>query len=185
MTGRLAALVLPLAAGLLLALPGRGEPAKAVPSWMTIEAAARLVRLDIVAGFNANNGALNFNGYFTGDMTVVVPVGWTVEIDFRNNDAMLPHSLLVTRPYATNQFPDKAGIDEVAIPRAYTDNPEAGIPAPKTDRLSFLAKDPGEYDLLCGAPAHAEGGMWTRLKIDPGAKAPYIVVAPGAEPGRR
>jgi hypothetical protein len=46
---------------------------KLVPSWMKIQAPARLVRLDIVAGWNANNGALNYNGYFSGDMTVVVP----------------------------------------------------------------------------------------------------------------
>lgn len=183
MSGRLLALAA-FAALLLLAPAGRADDAKLTPSWMKIDGAAKLVRLDIVAGFNANNGALNYNGYFTGDMTVTVPVGWTVEVNFRNNDAMLPHSLVVTKPFAHDHFPPVAGINDVAIPRAYTDNPDQGIPAPRTDQLRFAAQEPGEYYFLCGAPGHAQGGMWTRFKIDATATAPYVTVAPGADPGR-
>lgn len=174
-----------LAASLLAAPVARADDARLVPSWMKPNAAAKLVTLDIVAGFNANNGALNFNGYYTGDMTVVVPVGWTVEIDFRNHDAMLPHSLLVTRPFAKDHFPGLAGINEVAIPRAYTNNPEEGIPSPKGDTLRFVAKTAGEYYFFCGAPGHGQAGMWTRFKVDGGADTPYVVLSQGADPGRR
>ncbi len=184
MSGRLAALAAIAASLLLLAPAGLAEDQRPTPSWMKANAAGKLVTLNIVAGFNANNGALNFDGYFTGDMTVVVPVGWTVEIDFKNQDAMLPHSLLVTKPYAPDHFPDQAGVNEVAIPRAYTDNPEAGIPSPKKDTVRFLAKEAGDFLFLCGVPGHAQGGMWTKLKIDPAATAPYVMIAPGAEPGR-
>ena len=149
-----------------------------IPFWIASNA------LDVVAGFNANNGALNFNGYFTGDMTVVVPVGWSVEIDFKNNDAMLPHSLLVTKPYPPDHVPDVAGADQVAIPRAYTDNPDQGIPSPKTDKVNFTVKAAGEYDFFCGAPGHGQGGMWTRFVVDAAATAPYVTIAAGAEPGR-
>jgi sulfocyanin len=184
MLGR--ALAAAMVAALLLVAPAaRADDGRLVPSWMKTDAAAKLVTLDVVAGFNANNGALNFNGYFTGDMTVVVPVGWTVEIDFRNQDAMLPHSLLVTRPYAKDHFPDLAGVNEVAIPRAYTNNPEEGIPSPKSDTMRFVAKTAGEYYFFCGAPGHGQAGMWTRFKIDAGADAPYVVIAPGADRGRR
>ncbi|HZB90580.1 MAG TPA: sulfocyanin-like copper-binding protein [Stellaceae bacterium] len=178
-----------LGASALLALLSLAPPATAasdqqVPAWMKSDAAAKHVTLDVVAGFNANNGALNFNGYFTGDMTVVVPAGWTVDIHFRNNDAMLPHSLLVTKPFPANHFPDHAGVEDVAIPRAYSDNPDQGIPSPKTDTLTFAATTPGDYDFLCGVPGHAQAGMWTRLKVDPAAAAPYVTLASGAAPGR-
>ena len=55
------------------------------PDWMTIDAAKKSVSLDMVAGWNPNNGALNYNGYSGGEMTVVVPVGWTVKIAFTNH----------------------------------------------------------------------------------------------------
>jgi sulfocyanin len=154
------------------------------PSWLMADAGAKRTRIDIIAGYNANNGALNFNGYFTGDMTIVVPVGWTVEVEFKNNDAMLPHSLLVTKPYPRDHVPEIAGVNEVAIPRAYTNNPDQGIPAPKGDKVSFKAQAPGDYWFFCGAPGHGQGGMWTKFKIDAAASAPSVTIAQGAEAGR-
>jgi sulfocyanin len=183
MPGHLAAALAVLVSFLALAAPARAQ-AHLTPSWMKIDAAAKRVSLDIVAGFNANNGALNFNGYFTGDMTVVVPEGWTVDIHFKNNDAMLPHSLLLTKPYAKDHFPDQAGVNDVAIPRAYTDNPDQGIPSPRTDMVEFIARDPGPYYFLCGVPGHGQGGMWTRFTVDAAASAPYVTIAAGADPGR-
>ena len=169
---------------LLVAAPAPAQGDRLAPSWMKADAAAKHVSFDVIAGFNANNGALNFNGYYTGSMTVVVPVGWSVDIHFKNNDAMLPHSLLVTKPYPKNGFPEHAGVEAVAIPKAYTNNPDQGIPSPGTDSLSFVASAAGDYDFLCGAPGHAQAGMWTRFIVDAAATAPYVTVAAGAEPGR-
>jgi sulfocyanin len=184
MPGRLLALPAIVAAFLLLVAPGLTQSVHLTPSWMKVDAAAKHVTLDIVAGFNANNGALNYNGYYTGDMTLVVPVGWTVDIRFSNNDAMLPHSLLVTKPYAKDHFPEIAGADQVAISRAYTDNPDQGIPSPKTDKVNFAAKPAGDYYFFCGAPDHGLGGMWTKFTVDAAATRPYVTVASEAEPGR-
>jgi hypothetical protein len=176
---------LALGAGLVLALgPSSAAEAPLVPSWMKIEKGAHLVRLNIIAGWNANNGALNFNGYFAGNMTVVVPPAWTVDIAFKNTDAMLPHSLVVTKAFAPDEMPELAGLKQVAIPRAYTNNPEEGIPSPKTDNLRFITKDPGEFYFFCGAPVHGRGGMWTRLTVDPAAEAPYVILAGAGEEGR-
>jgi sulfocyanin len=170
----------------VLSLPGSGRAAeeKLTPSWFKVEKSARLVRLNIVAGWNANNGALNFNGYFSGDMTVVVPVAWAVEIAFKNNDAMLPHSLLVTKPFTKDDVPDKAGVAQVAIPRAYTNNPEEGIPSPKTDTVRFATKEAGNFYLFCGAPGHGHGGMWVKLTVDANADAPYVLIDKSGDPGR-
>jgi len=175
-----------LAAGfsILLGPTGRAEDRRVSPAWMQADAAAKEVTFSIIAGFNANNGALNFNGYFSGDATVVVPTGWTIAIAFQNNDAMLPHSLLVTKPYASGRFPDLAGVNAVAIPHAYTDNPEAGIPAPKKDTVRFVAEKPGEYYFLCGAPLHGKGGMWIKFEVDAAAAQPYVTIAQGVAPGR-
>jgi hypothetical protein len=73
--------------------PASSAGGSAAPSWEKVDPARKRVALDIVAAFNANNSGLNFNGYYRGDMTLAVPAGWTVDIDFRNNDAVLPHSL--------------------------------------------------------------------------------------------
>lgn len=183
MPGRLAAALAALALS-VAALAPAGAQNPPTPSWMKIDAPTKHVSLDIVAGFNANNGALNFNGYFTGDMTVMVPVGWTVDIHFKNNDAMLPHSLLVTKPFATDHFPDQAGVNDVAIPRAYTENPDQGLPSPKTDTVEFVTRDPGPFYFLCGVPGHGQAGMWVHLTVDAAASTPSVAVAPGAEPGR-
>lgn len=182
MPGRIAAALAVLA--LLLLPSARAQQTHLTPSWMKVDASAKRVSLNVVAGFNANNGALNFNGYFTGDLTIVVPVGWTVDIHFKNNDAMLPHSLLVTKSYAQGQFPEQAGVNAVAIPRAYTDNPDQGLPSPRTDTVEFVAQTPGHYDFLCGVPGHAQGGMWTGFIVDAAADAPYAIVATGADTGR-
>jgi sulfocyanin len=154
------------------------------PSWMKVDTAAKHVALDIVAGFNANNGALNFNGYFAGDMSVIVPIGWTVTIHFRNNDAMLPHSLVVTKAFTKGHFPDRAGVDQVAIPRAYTNNPDQGIPSPGGDTVTFKTEKPGNYYFLCGAAGHGQAGMWVNFKVDAAAAVPYVSVSPGAAAGR-
>ncbi len=164
------------------AAAGEAKPEKM--SWVTIDAANKKVTLDVTAGWNSNNSALNFNGYHDGDATIVIPVGWNADFNFGNNDAALPHSLVVTKAFAKGEFPAKAGRDQVAIPRAYTRNPDSGIAAGETDSFQFTAGAPGEYDLICGAPGHAQGGMWIRMSIRADAAEPGVIVAAGADPGR-
>src|ERR1700759_3607703 len=93
-------LISPSGIAALLAFAYPALAALQTPSWMKVNAQAKSVALDIVAGSNANNGALNFNGFYGGDMTVVIPQGWTVKVTFTNHDGMLPHSVLVTKAYA-------------------------------------------------------------------------------------
>lgn len=78
----------------------------------------KIVTADLVAGWNSENGALNFNGYYQGDMTLAVSVGWTVKVNFMNHDGILPHSMLVTKQYAKDDIPIEAGNDQVAISKA-------------------------------------------------------------------
>jgi uncharacterized cupredoxin-like copper-binding protein len=118
-------------------------------------------------------------------MTIVIPAGWTVNATVLNHDGMLPHSLLVTKPYPKDQIPPEAGENQVAINKAYTDNPVGGLAPNQKDSLSFKAPDQdGNYWLLCGVPGHGVQGMYVNLAIDTKATKPEIIVKDGAAQGR-
>jgi sulfocyanin len=155
------------------------------PSWMTIDAGAKQVQMDVVAGFNPNNNNWNFNGYYEGGLSVVVSEGWRVRIEFSNRDANYPHSLVVTEdPGNEDEFPEQAGREDVAIKRAYSKSPIEGIFGDDGDTVSFTAAPAGDYLLYCGVPAHGLSGMWVRFEISADAEQPYVTIADDAEAGR-
>lgn len=155
------------------------------PDWMKVDAAHKTVSLDVQAGWNPNNGALNFNGYYEGDMTIVVPSGWTVKTAVMNHDGMLPHSLLITKPYPRDGIPPEAGESQVAINKAYTDNPVGGLAPNQKDSFSFRApNEDGSYWLFCGVPGHGLQGMYVNLRVDTKVEAPEVIVKDGAASGR-
>ena len=171
---------------LLLASPAliRAEE-RVTPSWMTVEAGAKQVAMDVVAGFNANNSSWNFNGYYGGNATVVVPGGWDVRITLTNRDGDVPHSLVVIdEPASPDDLPLQAGREQVAIPRAYSKSPEQGISAGDEDVVAFKTKQAGDYLWFCGVPGHGQSGMWIYFEVAADADAPYLTVAEGAEAGR-
>jgi sulfocyanin len=155
-----------------------------VPSWMTFDAGAQKVTMDVVAGFNPNNSNWNFNGYYEGDMTVVVPQGWRVEITLTNRDGDVPHSLVVMVDPGPDNLPLQAGREQAAFARAYSKSPEQGISAGNQDKISFKADKAGEFLWFCGVPGHGQSGMWTRFVVEAGIEEPYVAIAAGAEAGR-
>ncbi|HTW29342.1 MAG TPA: sulfocyanin-like copper-binding protein [Acetobacteraceae bacterium] len=180
-SSRLRALI---ALGTLACVAPAGIAQAALPSWIHADPAHRIATIDMVAGWNPNNSALNFNGYYAGDLTIVIPVGWTVKVSFTNHDGMLPHSLLVTKAYAKAKIPPQAGVNQVAISKAYTDDPDSGLAPGQKDSFDFKATDPGTYWWFCGVPGHGLEGMHVKLRIDPAATGPAAIIAPGAEKGR-
>ena len=166
------------------AAPGRADETL-IPSWMKADAASKTVSIEFVAGWNANNGALNYNGYYKGDMTIVIPAGWTVDVNFRNQDGMLPHSVVATKPFPPDKIPAQAGVGEIAINKAYSNDPESGMMADHHEELRFNARDAGQFWLLCGVTGHGLQGMWVKLSVEAQADAPHIIIASGAEPGWR
>src|SRR6266702_8927803 len=65
-------------------------PAPAVdPSWLQVDTATKGVTFQLVAGLTGLNGALNFNGFWDGGLTLTVLIGWTVVMHFRNPAGML------------------------------------------------------------------------------------------------
>ena len=173
-----------LAAALALSATSAAAAEQLVPSWMTVDAGAQKVTMDVVAGFNPNNSSWNFNGYYEGDMTVVVPEGWRVQITFNVWDGDVPHSLAVTADPGADDLPLQAGREQAAFSRAYSKSPEQGISAGDHDTVSFKADKTGDFLWFCGVTGHGQSGMWIRFEVVNGAEAPYIMIAAGAEPGR-
>ncbi len=63
-------------------------------TYVTNQVAQKTAILTVVAGSDNANGGLNLNGGVRGDKTFVVPLGWKVELRFRNN-GVAPHSVIV------------------------------------------------------------------------------------------
>ena len=173
--------MLRLALGLLLtcsfAVPARAQQQQVDPTWLSFDSVAKTVRFQLIAGLTGLNGALNFNGFRDGGLTLVIPVGWTTEIAFTNHDGMLPHSAEVISP----QTPLPVQPLSPAIPRAFTLNLAAGLPPQGTDVMRFAAQPPGAYLIFCGVPGHGAAGMWIRLRVSATAQTPALLLTPSAE----
>ncbi len=159
-----------------LAVPARAQQQRVDPSWLSVDPAAKTARFQLIAGLTGLNGALNFNGFRDGELTLVVPVGWTAEIAFRNHDGMLPHSAEVISP----QTPLPTQPVGPAIPRAFTLNLATGLPPEGTDVMRFAAQPAGEYLIFCGVPGHGASGMWIRLRVSATAQPPALLLTPAA-----
>jgi sulfocyanin len=158
------------------AAPASAQHRKVDSTWLTFDTAARTVHFQLIAGLTGLNGALNFNGFRDGELTLVVPVGWKTEIAFRNHDGMLPHSAEVIAP----KQPLPTQPVSPAISRAFTLNLEKGLPPQGTDDMRFTATPAGEYLIFCGVPGHGAAGMWIRLRVSATAKMPALLLTPDA-----
>ncbi|HJS43823.1 MAG TPA: sulfocyanin-like copper-binding protein [Gemmatimonadales bacterium] len=160
-----------------LAVPARAQQQNVDSTWLSFDPAAKTARFQLIAGLTGLNGALNFNGFRDGELTLVMPVGWMTEIDFRNHDGMLPHSAEVIAP----QTPLPAQPVSPAIPRAFTLRLATGLPPEGTDVMRFAAQPAGEYLIFCGVPGHGASGMWIRLRVSAAAQTPTMLLTPSAE----
>ena len=161
---------------IMCAVSANAQQQQVDSKWLTFDTAGKTVRFQLIAGLTGLNGALNFNGFRDGELTLVVPVGWKTEIAFSNHDGMLPHSAEVIAP----QVPLPTQPAPAAIPRAFTVNLEKGLPPLGTDDIRFTAKPAGEYLIFCGVPGHGAAGMWIRLQVSAAARTPTLLRTPAA-----
>jgi hypothetical protein len=154
-------------------------PAPAVdPSWLQVDRATKTATFQLVAGLTGLNGALNFNGFRDGGLTLTVPVGWTVVMHFRNHDGMLPHSAEII----PDTHPLPTGPVASAFPRAFTLRLEQGLVSEQTDDLRFIADRGGSYLIFCGVPGHGAAGMWVRLEVSGSVRRPSLAATPAGKP---
>jgi len=176
---RLAPVVLTF--GLLTRVAEAGEPF--VPSWIRNDPAAKTVAMEIVADWNQvaryakdsiRTDIIDFNGYWGGNLTIMVPTGWSVTIDFINGSQSFRHSLMVTRVYAPSEMPVKLEAKD-AIWGAYTDPPE-GIYTNERRQLSFMAQQSGSYFLACARQTHLMDGHWIGFEVTDDLRQAVAVV---------
>lgn len=145
-------------------------PAAFAQTYVTNQAAQKTAILTVVAGSDSANGGLNLNGGVRGNKTFVVPLGWKVELRFRNN-GVAPHSVIVlgggsvpaSITPALAAFPGSAGKN---LAQGFG---KTGGSAPQ-DTLRFTASKAGKYTVACGVPGHALSGQYIGLEVSGSAK---------------
>jgi uncharacterized cupredoxin-like copper-binding protein len=117
---------------------------------------AKTVTLSIVSGATIDNFYYNFDGYDQGNATITVPQGWTVKVDFTNENGS--NSSVVIAPSASNLTPAFTG--------AASTDPSVGMQAGQSQTFQFVASTAGSYVLACGVPGQAsQDGMWIKFVV--------------------
>jgi len=147
------------------------------PAWLKADTATRTAELELIAGLTGLNGALNFNGFRDGGLTLTVPKGWTVAVHFRNHDGMLPHSAEVI----ADVHPLPIQPQPAAFDRAFTLKLAEGLPPEGTGDFRFIANREGSFLLFCGVAGHGAAGMWIRLMVSGSARLPSLAASPAGK----
>src|SRR2546428_6257041 len=154
--------------------PTRPTPTTQPPqidcTWLPVDRTAKSATFQLVAGLTGLNGALNFNGFKDGGLTLSVPLNWKVVIAFRNHDGVLPHSAEII----DSVKPMPPGPVDAAIPRAMTVRLQQGLGTEEQDTVRFVANKAGSFLIFCGVPGHGLAGMWIRFKVSPAEKRPTL-----------
>jgi hypothetical protein len=136
-------------------------------AWVKSDSAAKKVTLNLVVTKPGGSQSALINGYRAGQAQVVVPVGWTVNWDWRNEDRGAAHSLVVM--VQREKVPVEGG--RAAFSNAMSRSVTAGLAAGQTDQTTFEADEAGWYWLMCGVPSHALNGEWLELRVSPDARS--------------
>jgi uncharacterized cupredoxin-like copper-binding protein len=123
----------------------------------------------VVAAESSKGSGFNFNGYYKGEAKYVVPVGWSVTMEFTNKSEV-PHSVELTKSIKGTLTPAVIGVAPIAAPA----NPAQGIRPGITQLTGFTMQKPGSFYLACGVPGHVKAGMWDTLEASTTAKLPSI-----------
>lgn len=138
-----------------------------LPDWMSVDHAAKTVTMTIVAGMNPTNNNWNFNGLSKGESSIVVPVGYTIEIAYQNSDPTgMVHSIGVGQISETTaaMFTDPTPAFAGAISASPAD-PVNATASGASETISFVADAAGDYALICYVPGHTLTGMWIGFRV--------------------
>ena len=141
------------------------SPADSFP-WLVVDSAARTVTLELEVTARPGAGSAVINGYRSGELRIVVPVGWTVRWNWRSSDASAPHSLVVM--VQREKVPLEGG--RPSFSNALTRMVTEGLRPGQADQSTFTAEDAGWYWMMCGVPSHGLNGEWVELRVDPEAR---------------
>jgi Sulfocyanin (SoxE) domain len=140
------------------------------PAWLVADTDGRTVTIALQVTPGSSGGPALINDHHNGALQIVVPLGWTVQWDWRNADSTAPHSLVVMAE--REKLPLEGGRE--AFTNAMTRSVTAGLPVGQGDRTTFTAEEAGWYWLLCGVAGHAIAGEYLGLRVDPETKTASV-----------
>ena len=153
------------------AAPPAATGAMTMPAWFSVDNDARTVNMTITAGLTPDNNYWNLNGATTGAMTVTVPQGYTVSIEFPNRDPNMVHSLGVSPETSSFALPPEP---TPVFAGGITENPGSmidGTMPGETETIQFVADAAGNYSLVCYTPGHSAIGMWIYFNVSSDGQA--------------
>ena len=152
--------------------PATAAGALSMPDWMQVDHSAQTATMTIIAGSTNKANYWNYNGFTNGEATIVVPTGYTVTINFRNQDPNMSHSIGVDS--RTGGFPAAFTSVTPVFEGAISENALDQANATQTGEeevVTFVASAPGSYTLVCYVPGHAAVGMWIGFEVQDGQEA--------------
>jgi hypothetical protein len=155
------------AVGLLLASCSPAlatTPLKAGAVLTSVNPTGKTVRLILIATYTNNYGGFNFDGYGAGEMTLRIPIGWTVDVTCKNDSTALTQSCAVV----DLSISPTGG--PIAFAGANTPNPANGLAYGASATFSFVASKIGRYRVACLVSGHEADGMWDWLIVTPGGR---------------
>jgi hypothetical protein len=138
--------------------------------WLLADSAQRTVTLELEVAARAGAGSALINGYRSGELRIIVPLGWTIRWNWRSSDASAPHSLVVM--VQREKIPLEGG--RPSFSNAMTRMVTEGLRPGQTDQSTFVAEEAGWYWMMCGVPSHALNGEWLELRVDPETKTARV-----------
>ncbi len=133
------------------------------------------MELKITAALTPKSGGWNFNGYTDGELTITVPLGWNVAVNFVSRDGNVPHSVGIISADPSS-LPPTGEQAKIAFRGAYTYPLTQGLRAFQEQSFDFTADKSGTFILYCGVPGHAAAGMWDYFVVAEGIDRPTATV---------
>lgn len=142
------------------------------PDWFQVDEAAQTVVIELAAGMTPDNNRWNFNGFYGGRGAIVVPEGFTVTVNFSNQDPNMAHSVGVGERLANwpTSFSEVTPSFDGAVSSNPTSMTESTLPG-ESESFSFTADAAGEYALICYVVGHAATGMWMSFEVSADGEA--------------
>jgi len=181
---RVALAVATLSLSALLFGCGTQQQADLTSKFMTVDKQHMTVTIKLIAGYTTADSQRNFNGYSNGGMTITVPVGYTVKLDYSNNSGIPADVGVYTadRQLAFTGAGDS--IDDIF------QNAAAGVLPGQSEQISFFVAKAGTYQIANYIDRFPQFGqnyqnyqsvdMWDVLKVVSGGSPSITASQRGA-----
>ncbi len=149
---------------LSIALAGCGTQSINASKWMSVHPSSKTIDLKVESTYSSSLQSAVFDGYTRGKLTITIPVGYHVNMDFINNGP-IPESIGIYHHHHLAFTGAGQSYHVVSI------SPTAGILPGHSHVYRFTANQVGTYtvaDLLNGDPNNQPtSDLWDTVKVVP------------------